>query len=262
MSERNILLSFDVEEFDMPVEYGQNISMQEQLAIGKKGLDSISVILNDSTIQTTLFTTANFADHYPDTIKDLAKQHEIASHTYYHSSFSNDDIAASKNRLEIITGHKIYGLRMPRMQKVDMGELKKAEYLYDSSINPTWLPGRYNNIHLPRTLYTENEITRVPASVSPALRIPLFWLTFKNCPLSVFTRLAIKTLKKDGYLCLYFHPWEFTDISQYRLPLFTKRWSKEILLDRLTTLIADLKKEGDFISMNTFINKKVPVSYT
>ncbi len=262
MSERNILLSFDVEEFDMPLEYGQNISIQEQLAIGKKGLDSILPILTDSAIQTTLFTTANFADHYPDTIRYLSEKHEIASHTYYHSSFSHGDLAKSKDRLEMITGHRIYGLRMPRMQKADIQTLREAGYKYDSSIHPTWIPGRYNNLHLPRTLYIENEIVRLPASVSPKLRIPFFWLMFKNCPLSIFMQLARKTLKNDGYICLYFHPWEFTDLAHYQLPLFTKRWSKDILLDRLLKMINDLKKEGDFISMNDYINKKVPVINT
>lgn len=255
-SDRSILLSFDVEEFDMPLEYGQNIPEYEQLDVGKKGLDSISHILDDQNITTTLFTTANFASHFPETIKGLSKQHEIASHTYYHSRFSNEDLIRSKEKLELITGKVIHGLRMPRMRKVDLEEVIKAGYMYDSSINPTWLPGRYNNFHLPRKLYTENGITRIPASVSPFIRIPLFWLTFKNTPLQFFKWLALQTLKKDGYLCLYFHPWEFTDISQYQLPLFTKRWSNDQLLERLTRTIHDLKKEGDFISMNSFINKK------
>lgn len=259
MPDRSILLSFDVEEFDMPLEYGQSISPQEQLTIGKQGLDVIAPVLNDTAVQTTLFTTANFADHYPDTIKALSEKHEIASHTYYHSSFSNEDIAKSKDRLEVITGQKIYGLRMPRMKQVDMHLLKDAGYSYDSSVNPTWLPGRYNNLHLPRTLYTENEMIRIPASVSPVLRIPLFWLTFKNCPLNTYIHLALKTLKKDGYICLYFHPWEFTDLANYQLPSFTKRWSKDILLERLLQTITSLKKEGDFISMNTYLQKKVPV---
>ncbi len=142
------------------------------------------------------------------------------------------------------------------MQKVDMDEVKKAGYEYDSSINPTWLPGRYNNFRLPRTQYTEAGICRIPASVSPNFRIPLFWLSFKNMPWQVFKYLALQTLKKDGYLCLYFHPWEFTDINHYQLPMFTRRWCNEALLERLHKTIHYLQKEGEFISMHTYINKK------
>jgi len=255
-TDRFILLSFDVEEFDMPLEYGFQISKEEQMLVGKKGLDSIASILNHSSIQSTLFTTANFADHYPETIHALSKQHEIASHTYYHSSFVNEDLLLSKQKLEAITGQPVYGLRMPRMRKVDMEEVKKAGYEYDSSVNPTWLPGRYNNLHLPRTMYTDTGMCRIPASVSPNFRIPLFWLSFKNMPLLLFKSLAIQTLKKDGYLCLYFHPWEFTDINQYQLPMFTRRWCVEALLERLHKAIHYLQKEGEFISMHNYTNKK------
>jgi len=31
---RSILLSFDVEEFDMPLEYGRPLSITEQMAVG------------------------------------------------------------------------------------------------------------------------------------------------------------------------------------------------------------------------------------
>lgn len=255
-SSRFILLSFDVEEFDMPLEYGHAIPEDEQLNIGKKGLDSLSSILTDKSIETTLFTTANFASVFPDAIKTLAEQHEIASHTYYHSSFSEPDLLHSKQKLESITGKSVTGLRMPRMRKVQMEAVKAAGYTYDSSINPTWLPGRYNNLHLPRITYTEAGITRVPASVSPNLRIPLFWLTFKNMPWLLFKTLAIQTLKKDGYICLYFHPWEFIPIENYGLPLFTRRWCDGYLLERLHKTIQTLKLEGEFISMQSFVNKK------
>ena len=37
---RRILLSFDVEEFDMPLEYGFPIPPDQQMEIGKKGLSN------------------------------------------------------------------------------------------------------------------------------------------------------------------------------------------------------------------------------
>lgn len=253
---RFVLLSLDVEEFDMPLEYNFPIGAEEQMQVGKRGLDAIDSILSDPAIQTTLFTTANFAMRYPETIKLHAQNHEIASHTFYHSHFQEEDLLLSKNKLEEICGKTVTGLRMPRMRKVAMDEVIKAGYLYDSSINPTWLPGRYNNLGLPRTAYYDEKMLRIPASVSPFFRIPLFWLSFKNLPYSIFKMLALQTLKKDGYLCLYFHPWEFTDIENYGLPGFTKKLNGEILLQKLNRLVADLKKEADFVSMISFVNKK------
>lgn len=252
---RSILLSFDVEEFDMPLEYQQAISLQEQLHIGKLGLNAITPILNDKAIASTLFTTATYAIHFPEDIKALAQQHEIASHTYYHSNFEDAHLLSSRLALEAITETPVTGLRMPRMRKVAMSEVLKAGYTYDSSINPTFLPGRYNNLHLPRTVYQDEGMTRIPASVTPNFRVPLFWLAFKNMPYFLFKNLVIQTLKKDGYVCLYCHPWEFSDaIANTALPTYTKRWCGKILTDRLYRLVNDLKKEGDFISIQQFLN--------
>lgn len=252
---RSILLSFDVEEFDMPLEYQQAITLQEQLHIAKLGLDAITPILNDKSIATTLFTTATYAIHFPDDIRALAQQHEIASHTYYHSDFKDAHLLTSRLKLEEICLKPVTGLRMPRMRKVEMSEVLKAGYTYDSSINPTFLPGRYNNLHLPRTVYQDEGMTRIPASVTPNFRLPLFWLAFKNMPYFLFKNLVVQTLKKDGYVCLYCHPWEFTDaISSTALPNYTKRWCGKTMVDRLQRLVKDLKKEGEFITMTHFIS--------
>jgi len=51
MKNRYVLLSFDVEEFDMPLEFGHSITLTEQLEAGKKGLDAIAPLLNNSNLQ-------------------------------------------------------------------------------------------------------------------------------------------------------------------------------------------------------------------
>lgn len=253
-----VLLSFDVEEFDMPLEYDFPIPPDRQMQIGKKGLDAITPLLELDQVTCTLFTTANFAEHYPEAIRALGNRHEIASHTYFHSAFSDEHLLLTKQKLEAVSGKPVNGLRMPRMRPVSMDAVREAGYIYDSSINPTWLPGRYNNRHLQRTLYREAGIIRIPASVTPNLRIPLFWLSFKNFPYAFFRMLALQTLQKDGYLCLYFHPWEFTDIAGLGLPAYTIRHHGTILLDRLYALINDLSKEAKFITMQDFLQQKSP----
>ncbi len=251
-----VLLTFDVEEFDMPLEYNHMIDINEQMEIGMKGLDALNVILNNDSVQSTLFTTANFALRYPESIKQLAKKHEIASHTYFHSNFVNEHLLESKICLQEISQTNVVGLRMPRMRKVDLAEVKKAGYLYDSSINPTWIPGRYNNLHLSRNIYIEDNLVRIPASVSPILRLPLFWLGFKNYPFQLFKILCKQTLKKDGYLSLYFHPWEFCNLKKYTIPNYTKKIDGSLLLARLETLIVYLQKTSDFITMNDYLIEK------
>jgi peptidoglycan/xylan/chitin deacetylase (PgdA/CDA1 family) len=248
-----ILLSFDVEEFDLPAEYKQHIEPEEQLSVSYRGTEALLPVLRSHGVNCTLFTTACYAIHFPVQVQQMAQQHEIASHTFYHSSFENGHLLQSRRQLEEISGKPVTGLRMPRMRKVSMKEIKEAGYRYDSSVNPTYLPGRYNNFHLPRTFYTEEGIIRLPTSVSPHLRIPLFWLAFKNLPYLVFKQLALQTLKKDGYVCLYFHPWEFTDISRYSIPGYTRKMCGEPLQQRLHQLIGDLKKEARFSTVTSFL---------
>jgi peptidoglycan/xylan/chitin deacetylase (PgdA/CDA1 family) len=247
--QRYILMSFDVEEFDMPLEYNQNLTIYEQMETGFKGLQATMSVINGSDALCTFFTTAHFANWYSDSIRQMSRKHEIASHTFFHSQYKTADLLQSRLELENITAQPVYGLRMPRLKKVPMQDVIQAGYSYDSSINPTWIPGRYNDLSLPRTMYYDENMLRVPASVSPGLRIPLFWLAFKNMPYSLFKYLCIQTLKKDGYLCLYFHPWEFTDIWEFKIPGYAKRWSGEKLQQRLYRLIKDLKTEGDFTTM-------------
>lgn len=257
MHSHTILLTFDLEEFDIPNEYGSNLPWEEQLMVGRKGMIAVSEILDFHKIPITIFTTAAYAQENREQLQALAWQHEIASHTYYHSKYNDEDLVRSRLALEEITGTKIYGLRMPRMRPVSMSCVKQAGYQYDSSINPTLIPGKYDNTHLPRTLYLEDGMYRVPCAVSPRFRIPLFWLAFKNFPYSFYKKLAIKTLSNYGYLNLYFHPWEFTDISSYKLPGYVKRPSGDKLVDRLHKLINDLKKEGSFNTINNFLQHQL-----
>ena len=249
-----VLLSFDVEEFDMPMEYGCHIEPSRQLAIGSEGLQKIIPFLDMPFMRTTLFTTAHFAENYPDEIRRLAGRHEIASHTWYHSRFETVDLLRSRLRLEEISGTPVTGLRMPRMRAVPMSDLLHAGYGYDASLHPTWLPGRYNHLDKPRTIHREEGMLRVPASVSPTFRIPLFWLGFKNYPYPLFLYLVRRVLRRDGYASLYCHPWEFTDVRGYGLPAYTIRGCEGRLVDRLHRLAEDLRSEAEFIPMQAFVS--------
>lgn len=256
MHNRQVLLTFDLEEFDIPNEYGSSLDWKEQIAVGRQGMQALTEVLDFHKIPVTIFTTAAYALDNREQLKLLSEKHEIASHTFYHAHFNDEDLRTSKTSLEEITGKKIYGLRMPRMKPVSMHLVQKAGYEYDSSVNPTYIPGKYNNTNLPKRWYKEKEVYRFPCSVATVFRIPLFWLAFKNFPYSLYKKLASNTLQKNGYLNLYFHPWEFTDISKYRVPAYVKRHSGDKLLERLNRLIIDFKKEGRFETMHEFLENQ------
>jgi peptidoglycan/xylan/chitin deacetylase (PgdA/CDA1 family) len=254
-----ILLSFDIEEFDMPFEYGKTITFDEQLAISTQGTLSILDILKQANIKATFYCTANYAKHQPNVILRIVNEgHEIASHGYFHSAFKVEHLLQSRLLLEDIADVPVKGYRMARMMPVDEDEIEKAGYQYNSSINPTWLPGRYNNFDKPRTWFYQGSVLQIPSSVSPILRFPLFWLSFHNLPIAILKFLTVSTHNKDGYLNLYFHPWEFTDLNKpldYGFPKYVAKNSGEAFIKRISTFIKwaqdkgyEFMRTGDFAS--------------
>jgi peptidoglycan/xylan/chitin deacetylase (PgdA/CDA1 family) len=242
-----ILLGFDVEEFDMPFEYGNQISFDEQLAISTTGTHIILDILRSEGIKATFFCTANYAMHKPDVIEAIVNNgHEIASHGFYHSNFKPEHLLQSKMKLEEISGTTVSGFRMARMMPVDENEIAKAGYHYNSSLNPTFIPGRYNNFGKPRTWFHDQGVLQIPASVSPVIRFPLFWLSFHNLPMGLLKWMSHITHKKDGYLNLYFHPWEFTNLDDPRFgfPKYVVKNSGQPFAKRLEDFISWGKLKG------------------
>lgn len=242
-----ILLSFDIEEFDMPLEYNGEIPLEEQLAVSRNGLQNILRILKENHIKATFYSTVVFAQNNQDLVKQLLSEgHELASHTWFHSEFEEKHLAESKQELEKLFDTKVVGLRMPRMSPVSDNAVSDAGYFYNSSINPTYLPGRYNNFKVSRKPFWQKKVLQFPASVATMFRIPLFWLSFHNFPLGVYKVLSKLSISKTGFLNIYFHPWEFSDISnpKYKLPGFTFKNTAEIMESRFDDFIKWAKKNN------------------
>lgn len=243
----SILLSFDIEEFDIPEEYNQTIDEKLKLEISRKGLEKILNILDRTNVRATFFVTAHFALHNQAIIHEISQKHEIASHGFYHSKFDVDDLHKSRLVLGELVGKSINGFRMARLQPVDDTEISQAGYQYNSSMNPTYIPGRYNNFFKPRTAYYSGNLLNIPVSVTPLIRFPLFWLSFKNFPLWLIKLASLFTIRHDKYINLYFHPWEFTDISSFSLPGYIKNKSGKVMVDKLDKYIVWLKRQGQFV---------------
>lgn len=78
-----ILLSFDIEEFDAPLEHGVELPFEEQMRTSVEGTRKILACLARHRVKATFFCTANFALHAKDLILDIQKGgHEIASHGF------------------------------------------------------------------------------------------------------------------------------------------------------------------------------------
>lgn len=243
-----VTLGFDVEEFDFPLERGRQIDFDTQLSVSSEGLEAILSLLEKLELKATFYTTANFAQHRPDTICRIAAAgHEIASHDFYHALTAGSEPARSKQALEQLIHREVVGYRAPRLAVAASEALTRAGYKYNSSINPTWIPGRYNNLRKPRSVSHEGALTIYPTSVSCPFRVPLFWIALHVMPLWLYKQLAYSAMRRDKHLNLYFHPWEFSDRlgdPQFGVPGYLTHCSGSRLLNKFETLLRDLKARG------------------
>ncbi|MSQ90991.1 MAG: DUF3473 domain-containing protein [Phycisphaerales bacterium] len=250
------LLSFDIEEFDSPNAYGANLDHAEQLAQGCRGWERTLKLLEELAVPATFFTTAAIANHAPELLRKSAVKHEIASHGFHHATLAVGDLQSSRELLERLSGTPVLGFRRARMEETAPETILSAGYRWDSSIHPVWLPGRYNNRHMPRTIHRRSALIEVPASATPNLRLPVFWLAFKNYPQCLYRRCIERCLARDRYVNVYFHPWEFMNLSSARLPRYMRHPCGEQLCDRFADFIGWLRTRAAFSPISNYLARE------
>ncbi len=258
-----ILLSFDTEEFDGPREHGVDYSLEKGIEVSVEGTNRILDVLKANDVKATFFCTGNFAENAPNVMHRIIQEgHEVACHGVDHWQPKDTDFTHSKEIVERVTGVTVTGYRQPRMFPVVESEIKKAGYRYNSSLNPAFIPGRYMNLTTPRTWFMKDGVMQIPASVTPWLRFPLFWLSLHNLPEWSYHRMVRRVLNHDGYFVTYFHPWEFYELKnhpEFKMPFIIRNHSGQEMVGRLDRLIKMLKNEGHrFITYNEFVDMHNP----
>lgn len=256
-----ILLSFDTEEFDGPREHGVDFSLEEGMKVSVVGTNRILDCLKENGVKATFFCTSNFAENAPEVLlRILDEGHEIACHGCDHWQPQASDVFRSKEIVEQLIGRTVNGYRQPRMFPVSDEDIEKAGYRYNSSLNPAFIPGRYMHLTAPRTWFMRGKVMQIPASVTPWIRFPLFWLSLHNLPESLYHMMVRRVLNHDGYFVTYFHPWEFFELKEhpeFKMPFIIRNHSGQQMLQRLDSLIKMLKKRQDeFVTYTEFVERK------
>ena len=259
---RTASLTFDFEECDLPRESGVDFSLDEGVALSAEGAHALLDVLDRQGVTATFFCTLNFAERAPDVMKRLVDGgHEIAAHGVDHFQQTDEDPFRCKEGLERLVGAAVVGYRQPRMFPVDDAALARAGYRYNSSLNPAFVPGRYLHLTEPRTPFVKDGLVELPASVTPWIRFPLFWLSLHLLPEWLYHLLVRRTLAHDGAFMTYFHPWEFVKIlgvPEYGVPYIIGHNSGEPMQKRLQHLIQTLKAESaEFITYNEFAKTRI-----
>lgn len=253
-----ICLTFDIEEFDLIN------NKDNQFKLSYKGTLNILNLLNKYDIKSTFFITSNFAEKYPGLIREISKKHEVANHGYSHKhnykkmspKQSLNYIKKSKMIVENIINKKIYGFRAPKLFAPKYKIIKEASHEYDSSLHPTYIPFHYNNFFKKRKVYVKDGIKIIPLSVTPLIRTPFSWFWFRNLGL-IYTKICTKLCLIDqNYINIYFHSWEFNDLSKQKISYFFKRNSGSKLEKNLNRYIKwCISNNLEFITLKDYINK-------
>ena len=99
-------------------------------------------------------------------------------------------------------------------------------------------------------------LLQIPASVTPILRFPLFWLALHLLPEFIYHALVRYVLRHDGALVTYFHPWEFSEelarrARELKTPAPVKPKLGLPMRSRLENFIVAMKRIGaDFDIIN------------
>lgn len=207
------------------------------------GTQHILSLLDEFPIKATFFATWTFAKECPDLIgRLLAQGHELACHGLDHAdrygqmpdSQAIDALGTAKDQLENRFACSIKGFRAPRMQGPKPAVLASAGFLYDSSLHPTWVPGLYNSFATARTPSFHSNVWKVPASVTPLLRLPVSWVWARNFGLTYQKLCSSWVMRTTPYLSPYFHPVDFVEVdsgvqNSWRNQLIFRRSGKAFL---------------------------------
>ncbi|MBS3169493.1 polysaccharide deacetylase family protein [Candidatus Woesearchaeota archaeon] len=181
----------------------------------KSMIEVIPKLLNffdDQKIRATFFTVTSLLEKYESQITEIAKKHEIASHSHTHHALNpvNARWEMEKSR-EVLKEHgiNVYGFRAPMFvtTKDHLKLVKETGYTYDASF-ARYLPTRYRNLTLPGKPFVKEGIQEFP---TPNFVYPL---VNSGMPYLKLFHPISRSFPKP-YL-FYLHPWEFlkkTDLT-------------------------------------------------
>lgn len=242
---KRILLTFDAEEFDLPRDFGKNISDEEAYKVGLEGLKEILKILD---VKATFFFSAKFAEANKEFVKEIGKKHEIGLHCLEHKDRYNElsseesfkKLKKGKEIIEKIIGKEVKGFRAPRFFPPSDKVLEDLGFEYDSSLHPSFIPGRYNKLFSARKVHMKTGLKEIPVSVYPFVRFPMTWVFFRNFPL-IYSKIGT-LLNKN--MVVVVHPWDFVSLDKYDIPYLIRRNSGNKMKSKFSKYIKWCKSKN------------------
>ncbi|MBU6997232.1 MAG: polysaccharide deacetylase family protein [Theionarchaea archaeon] len=207
-------------------------------------------IFCEEDIPSTLFVLGAYAESNPS-ILDLSGEngHEIASHGYTHMDLRS--LSSAALREELSRCHHLFtarGFRAPYYGfNTLMVEYLEPYFVYDSSQIPVRSASRMDrflNVYM-----LSKSLMEIP--ISTVGIIPLTSMILRMCPLSLAKMIALYVLKRDGYMVINFHPWEFSCVlPDVPIPSYVTKNTGPAFTKKVKAYLRFLRGlEVDFVTM-------------
>jgi hypothetical protein len=212
---RTICLTIDVEP-----DFGGLLA--KDLYCGMNDLRKLDRIVKKYNLKLTAFVTGKSLEDNPDILKQLKSMKcEIEQHSYSHQIGHHSKINDIKNGIKIhekIVGNPPHGYRAPQgiITQKEVLFLESMGIKFDSSIFPSFFPGRYNRLNFPLLPYLikDSNIMEIPFGVVRKIRIPISLSYIQLLGLSTY-KLLFKLFGLPELLIYDFHTYELGKVSSY-----------------------------------------------
>jgi peptidoglycan-N-acetylglucosamine deacetylase len=175
----------------------------------EEGMPRLLALLAEENVRGTFFTTGDVARRYPGVVRALVDAgHELGCHGDTHRRFSDLDEGEARREIEDAsrTLREFSNVQSFRAPNLDfpvryLPILRDASYRFDSS------EGRHKPGSFFKAPTVEGGLVRIPASTAPSV---------VRLPRAIRERVLGRM---SDPVVLFFHPWEFVDMTRAPIPL-------------------------------------------
>ncbi len=203
----------------------------------ERGMPRLLELFKGEAVPATFFMTGDVARRYPEMVRSVAEHgHEIGCHGDTHPRFSALKPESARREIgeatEVLRGfYPVTSFRAPYLDfpPAYLAILRELGYRLDSS------QGRHKSL---RARVQKDSLVRIPASLPPS------WLRVHR----LFSRLMLSFMADP--IVLFFHPWEFIDMTRSPIPKDCRFRTGDLALDSLREAIRYFKgKKAKFFRM-------------
>ena len=207
----------------------------------EQGAPKIFKLLEQEGVKATFFTTGDVVRRYPALAKSIVDAgHELACHGDTHRRFSTMNVDEARQEIATSTRclsefAKVTSFRAPNLDFPEAFVPILTEHGY--KIDSSHAAYKIHKGH-PRRPRHDRGLDRYPVSTTPsAIRLP------------TILRRLILSRKKDPVV-LFFHPWEFVDVTREPIPWDCRFRTGQPAIDTLRAAIGELRSQkASFLTM-------------